>query len=246
MSLKAQTHFNTIHNVCVITPHGATQQFGMLIFVHEKTSASLPGHLTCLPCLLSHLNWLPHPHLILSNAWHAYTLAPPSHFRPHHSLWFLTPSSSSPWLTILTLLQGPQVMPPTPPSPPLTPPCTHLILSAAYHPYIGGVPSQHATDTAYNPYTCIVPAQHSSNAAYHPYTWSALPTCLKRPLTLAQSSRPLMILTLLQPPQDDTMMPPPISALTTPYASTPSPYHPYAPTARSRYASDATLNPPYA
>ncbi|MBW0505797.1 hypothetical protein O181_045512 [Austropuccinia psidii MF-1] len=55
MSLKAQTHFYTICNVWVITPHGATQQFGMLILVHEKTSAPPPGHLTPLPCLLSHM-----------------------------------------------------------------------------------------------------------------------------------------------------------------------------------------------
>ncbi|MBW0556891.1 hypothetical protein O181_096606 [Austropuccinia psidii MF-1] len=53
-----------------------------------------------------------------------------------------------------------------------------------------------------------VPSQHASIA----------------PLTLAQSSRPLMIFTLLQPPQDETMMLPPISALTTPYTSAPPPY----------------------
>ncbi|MBW0471002.1 hypothetical protein O181_010717 [Austropuccinia psidii MF-1] len=33
-----------------------------------------------------------------------------------------------------------------------------------------------------------------------------------------------MILMLLQRPQDGTMMPPPISTLTTPYASAPPPY----------------------
>ncbi|MBW0575324.1 hypothetical protein O181_115039 [Austropuccinia psidii MF-1] len=38
MSLKAQTHFHTTRNVWVITPYGATQQFGMLILVYEKTS----------------------------------------------------------------------------------------------------------------------------------------------------------------------------------------------------------------
>ncbi|MBW0494989.1 hypothetical protein O181_034704 [Austropuccinia psidii MF-1] len=73
--------------------------------------------------------------------------------------------------------------------------------------------------------TLAVPSQHASDA----------------PLTLAQSSRPLMILTLLQPPQDEITMPPPISALTTPYA-----YNSYAPTVPSRYSSDTTLNPPYA
>ncbi|MBW0564260.1 hypothetical protein O181_103975 [Austropuccinia psidii MF-1] len=65
MSLKAQTHFNTICNVGVITPHGATQQFGMLKFVDEMTSPPPPGHLSPLPCLLSRFNWLPHPRVIL-------------------------------------------------------------------------------------------------------------------------------------------------------------------------------------
>ncbi|MBW0499026.1 hypothetical protein O181_038741 [Austropuccinia psidii MF-1] len=46
-----------------------------------------------------------------------------------------------------------------------------------------------------------------------------------------------MILKLLQPPQDDTTMRPPLSALTT------TAYNPYPPAALSRYASDATLNP---
>ncbi|MBW0573023.1 hypothetical protein O181_112738 [Austropuccinia psidii MF-1] len=77
----------------------------------------------------------------------------PSHLFPHHSLCFHTPASSSPWLTILSLLQGPPVMPPTPPSPPL-----HLLAPAAYHPYACGVPSQNSSDTAYHPYPCIVPA----------------------------------------------------------------------------------------
>ncbi|MBW0544245.1 hypothetical protein O181_083960 [Austropuccinia psidii MF-1] len=56
LSLKAQTHFHTIRNVWVITPHDATQRFGMLILVHEKTSAPPPVHLTPLPCLLSRLS----------------------------------------------------------------------------------------------------------------------------------------------------------------------------------------------
>ncbi|MBW0580958.1 hypothetical protein O181_120673 [Austropuccinia psidii MF-1] len=66
-----------------------------------------------------------------------------------------------------------------------------------------------ASDTTYHPYahivlaqhasdTCGVPSQHASDAADHPYA------CI--------------------PPQDETITPPPISALTTPYASTPPPY----------------------
>ncbi|MBW0473663.1 hypothetical protein O181_013378 [Austropuccinia psidii MF-1] len=64
----------------------------------------------------------------------------PPHLHPHHSLCFRTPTSSSPWLTILTLLRGPQVMPPTPPSPlPNMPPKLLTILTLE-------VPSRHASD----------------------------------------------------------------------------------------------------
>ncbi|MBW0539269.1 hypothetical protein O181_078984 [Austropuccinia psidii MF-1] len=65
---------------------------------------------------------------------------------------------------------------------------------------------------------------------HHPYA------SLHPPLTILT---PLMILTLLQRSQDETTMHPPIYTLTTPY-------NPYAPAAPSRYASNATLNPPYA
>ncbi|MBW0555891.1 hypothetical protein O181_095606 [Austropuccinia psidii MF-1] len=68
------------------------------------------------------------------------------------SLCFCTPASSSPQLTILMLLQGPHVMPPTPPSPTFMPPLTCLILSATYHPYTCGVPTQHPSDASYHPY----------------------------------------------------------------------------------------------
>ncbi|MBW0585485.1 hypothetical protein O181_125200 [Austropuccinia psidii MF-1] len=47
-----------------------------------------------------------------------------------------------------------------------------------------------------------------------------------------------MILTLLPGPQDETMMPPPISTLKTPYASTPS--------CLKSLCSRGALNPPYA
>ncbi|MBW0492967.1 hypothetical protein O181_032682 [Austropuccinia psidii MF-1] len=84
------------------------------------------------------------------------------HLCPHHSLRFHTPASSSPWLKILTLLQGPQVMPPTRPSPPL-----RLL-----------APTQHAYNAAYYPYahsalpTCL---QHSLPSLR---LWSAFLTCL--------------------------------------------------------------------
>ncbi|MBW0495369.1 hypothetical protein O181_035084 [Austropuccinia psidii MF-1] len=59
MSLKEKTHINTICNVWVITPNGARKQFGMLIFMHEMSSAPPPDHLTPFPCLLSCMTWLP-------------------------------------------------------------------------------------------------------------------------------------------------------------------------------------------
>ncbi|MBW0487250.1 hypothetical protein O181_026965 [Austropuccinia psidii MF-1] len=93
----------------------------------------------------------------------------PPHLLPHNPLRFCMPASSSPCVTILTLLRGPQAMPPTPPSPLLTPPCHCLILSTAYHTYACGVPSQHTSHSAYHCYTCEVPSQHASNAAYNPY-----------------------------------------------------------------------------
>ncbi|MBW0493133.1 hypothetical protein O181_032848 [Austropuccinia psidii MF-1] len=139
----------------------------------------------------------------------------PPHLLPHHSLCFRTPASSSPWLTILTLLWGPQVMPPMPPSPLLSP--------TAYHPYAHGMPSRHASNAAYHPYTCIVPARHASNAAYHPYACSALPACLQRCLpSLRLQCHPNMPLTPLAVPFQHA-------------SNTPSHWpNPYAPAAPSR------------
>ncbi|MBW0488429.1 hypothetical protein O181_028144 [Austropuccinia psidii MF-1] len=105
MSLKAQTHFNTIRNVWVITPHGATKQFGILTFVDEMTSTPLPGHLTPLPCLLSRLNLLPHPRPILPML---------SMLRcPHHPP-DEAPTLPSPLLTIFMLTECPPNMALTP------------------------------------------------------------------------------------------------------------------------------------
>ncbi|MBW0490211.1 hypothetical protein O181_029926 [Austropuccinia psidii MF-1] len=78
----------------------------MLIFGYEMTSARPPNHLIPLPCLLSHMNWIPHqppkyastpttaplqspiltfphPHLILSTAYHAYAPASPASPLPY-------------------------------------------------------------------------------------------------------------------------------------------------------------------
>ncbi|MBW0475551.1 hypothetical protein O181_015266 [Austropuccinia psidii MF-1] len=111
MSLKAQTHINTICKVQVITPHGASQQFCLLIFVHEMTSSLPPDYLTPLPCLLSHINWLPHPLLIPSSPQHAYTPSPPSRYAsvaappypPHTSTPLPHPQPSLQHLTSLAI-----------------------------------------------------------------------------------------------------------------------------------------------
>ncbi|MBW0470342.1 hypothetical protein O181_010057 [Austropuccinia psidii MF-1] len=174
MSLKAQTHFHTMRNVWVITPHGATQH----MLLHQDPT---PDETPTLP-----------PHL-----------------RPHHSLRFRTPASSSPCIKILKLPRA----------------LNRCASDATNHPYACIVPAQHASDTAYHPYACIVPSRHASNATYHPYARSALPTCLQcflpslrlqcppnMPLTL------LTILTLAVPSQhasDTTYHPYACSALPT-------------------------------
>ncbi|MBW0469577.1 hypothetical protein O181_009292 [Austropuccinia psidii MF-1] len=68
ISLEAKTHINTILNAWVITPYGARQQFGMLIFMHEMTSSLPPDHLNSFACILSWMNWLPHHLLIISSS----------------------------------------------------------------------------------------------------------------------------------------------------------------------------------
>ncbi|MBW0545090.1 hypothetical protein O181_084805 [Austropuccinia psidii MF-1] len=104
-----------------------------------------------------------------------------------------------------------------------------------YHPYARGVPSQHDSNTAYHPYARGVPSRHDSNTTYHPYA-HRVPSRhgSDAALTPAQSSKPLMILTLLPGPQYDTKMPPCAAC------------NPYAPAATSRYASETALSPPYA
>ncbi|MBW0481762.1 hypothetical protein O181_021477 [Austropuccinia psidii MF-1] len=147
MSLIAKTHINNICEVQVTTPHGARKKFSILIFVHDMTSALPPDHLTPLPCLLLRMNWLPHqpliistrgqdilphPHLILSAAYHAYSPKVLSRYDSDTA----TPASSSPQLTMLTLPLHPQYMPLTlppyvRPHPSLrfcTPPLTMLML----------------------------------------------------------------------------------------------------------------------
>ncbi|MBW0483244.1 hypothetical protein O181_022959 [Austropuccinia psidii MF-1] len=98
------------------------------------------------------------------------------------------------------------------------PHCTHHSLCfhtpAPYHPYTHKVPSQHASNAACHPYARVVPSRHASNAAYHPSAH----------IVPSQHPHTGLILMLLQRPQDETTILPPISVLTTPYASAPPPY----------------------
>ncbi|MBW0535604.1 hypothetical protein O181_075319 [Austropuccinia psidii MF-1] len=116
---------------------------------------------------------------------------------PHHSLCFCTPASSSPWLTILRLLHGPQFIPPTPPSPPL-----HLLAPALSYPSLTILTLVECLPDMPPMLLTIlmlaVPSQNASDTAYH--------ACAHNP------------------PQEETRMLGPISALTTPYASAPLPY----------------------
>ncbi|MBW0582845.1 hypothetical protein O181_122560 [Austropuccinia psidii MF-1] len=199
----------------------------------ELASASPPNPLQCLACLstrtplqmrLQHcppsppslLLTLLHPCLIFSLAYNTYTPAGPSS------------NASNATLT------------------PLTPPCTHLLPSLL----------------------SWMPAQNASDAAYHPYDLSALPTCLQCCLpSLYLQCPPYM------PPTPPSHWPNPQGRLRSLHScsflkmrlqccppSLPSPplmllnphlifstaYNSYAPSAPSIYASDATLNPPYA
>ncbi|MBW0576637.1 hypothetical protein O181_116352 [Austropuccinia psidii MF-1] len=131
--LKAQTHFNTICNVGVITPHGATQQFGML---------RLPPHCLVISTLYhadSHVligfrispNPLPYLPCLCARTPLQMRLR---HFPPISAL--TTPyASTPPPLTIFMLLQRPQDETTMPPSPLLTLLHPRLIFSLAYNPY---------------------------------------------------------------------------------------------------------------
>ncbi|MBW0565647.1 hypothetical protein O181_105362 [Austropuccinia psidii MF-1] len=150
MSLKAQTHFNTIYNVWVITPHGATQQFGIRRLLPHHLHAYAP---TPPPDETLKL----HPEL-----------------GPHHYLRFYTPQ-----LTIFTLLKPPQDETRMPPSPLPTLPHPRLIFSLAYNPYAAEGASSYASDTALTPpYASLHPPNRICFLPSL-CLWSAFPTCLK-------------------------------------------------------------------
>ncbi|MBW0478690.1 hypothetical protein O181_018405 [Austropuccinia psidii MF-1] len=114
MSLNEKILIKTIHNLWVITPHGASQKLAMLMLMHETASSPLVDTLPALSCLLSCMNWLPDLLLIISSIDHAYY---------YPKIGFRTNASASLPCTILMLLQ---------PS---------LIISATYHAYAPELPS---------------------------------------------------------------------------------------------------------
>ncbi|MBW0495324.1 hypothetical protein O181_035039 [Austropuccinia psidii MF-1] len=79
----------------VITYRGARQQFGILIFVLWMTPSPLPDHLTPLPCLLSHMNWLLHHLLIISSSSQDMLPLLPLPLQNNPSLRFHTPTTPS-------------------------------------------------------------------------------------------------------------------------------------------------------
>ncbi|MBW0558269.1 hypothetical protein O181_097984 [Austropuccinia psidii MF-1] len=164
--------------------------------------------------------------------------------RPHSPLGVtpklppITPYASTPApLTIHTLPWNPQDIPPTPPSTLLMPPHARLILFTNYHPYALSVSSQHAFNAAphlhphhslrgalkiyllrcllfadYHPYALSVSSKHASNASHHLHPHHSL-----------RFHTPATHHTYTPCPPNIPPTLPPISALITPYASTPPP-----------------------
>ncbi|MBW0555089.1 hypothetical protein O181_094804 [Austropuccinia psidii MF-1] len=152
VSLKAQTHFNTIHNVRVISP---------LWLPH--------------PHLIRH-NYLHVYEPALPSRLDSDT-APP--LRPHHSLRFHTPAHTIFMLTwctpnmlptslILTLAQVPSQYAPDTAYDHYARGVHSQHAPDTNYPYACVVPSRHAPNTAY-PYACVVPSRHAPDTAYHPY-----------------------------------------------------------------------------
>ncbi|MBW0485119.1 hypothetical protein O181_024834 [Austropuccinia psidii MF-1] len=183
ISLKAQTHFNTICNVWVISPPQR------LAFLHARTALQMRLR-HCPPIFILTTPYAftppPLPSLRLrmpsrhacNNAYHPYHCVVPSRHASNNTY--------DPYACVVP---------------------SQLASNTDYHPYTRGVPSQHAPDTVYHPYAhgapsqhapdtthpyaCVVPSRLASNTAYHPYAHgvpsrhclpslclqSALPTC---------------------------------------------------------------------
>ncbi|MBW0504268.1 hypothetical protein O181_043983 [Austropuccinia psidii MF-1] len=150
MSLKAQTPFNTIRNIWVISPHWLLP----------------PRHLACLractapPSPSSPLLTLSHP-----RPYHPYACVVPCRHASStasHPYAHVVPSqhaSDNAYHPYTRLV-----------------PSQHAS-NTTYDPYTCVVPSRHASDTAYHPYACGVPSQHCLPSLC---SCSALPTCLQQ------------------------------------------------------------------
>ncbi|MBW0535160.1 hypothetical protein O181_074875 [Austropuccinia psidii MF-1] len=198
MSLKAQTHFNTIRNVWVFSTHWLPP---------PQRLACLRAH-TALQMRLRHC-----PPISVLNTPYAFTPPP----LPSLCAW-------SALLTLLTILMLAQCPPDTTYPYTCVVPSRHAS-DTAYHPYACVEPSRHAFDTTYHPYACCppdmpmtqltiltlvecppdmayhlyargVPSGHAPNTTYDPYACvvpsrhclpslrlqSALPTCSRHHL----------------------------------------------------------------
>ncbi|MBW0573583.1 hypothetical protein O181_113298 [Austropuccinia psidii MF-1] len=183
----------------------------------ELDSTSPPNPLQRLACLRAHTPL----QMRLQHCPHISVLTTP---------YTSTPPSSSPWIIILTLLRGPQVMPLTPPSPPLTPPRSHRLPSLR----------------SYSARQTCLQCSLLSLAL-----WSAFLTCLQcrlptlrlwiALLTCLQSCLPSLC---LQCPANMPPMLRTILMLAVPsWHASDAPYHPYACGVPSQHASKAAYHP---
>ncbi|MBW0521685.1 hypothetical protein O181_061400 [Austropuccinia psidii MF-1] len=207
MSLKAQTHFNTICNVWVISPHWLTHPHLICPkashaytpapdtayhpYARGVPSQHAPDTADPYTCVV------PSPHApdityhpyacevpsrhAPSTAYHPYAHGVPSHMLPT-LLTILTLAECNPnmlptLLTILTLAECTPNMLPTLLTILTLAECTP---DTAYHPYACVVSSRHAPDTTY-PYACVVPSQHCLPSLH---SRGALPTCSQHHLSL--------------------------------------------------------------
>ncbi|MBW0500018.1 hypothetical protein O181_039733 [Austropuccinia psidii MF-1] len=189
ISLKAQTHFNTIHNARGTSPHWLLppQRLGCLractalqmrlrncplisvlttpyVFTPPplpslRLQSALP---TCSQHSLPSLCSVPSRHAP-DTIYHPYARRVPSRHAPGVPLRHAPGTAYHPYASRVHSQHAPHT--------------TYLYAcvvpsrhasDTAYHPYACGVPARHAPDTTYR-YACVVPSQHAPNTTY-PYT----------------------------------------------------------------------------
>ncbi|MBW0486312.1 hypothetical protein O181_026027 [Austropuccinia psidii MF-1] len=205
----------------------ASRQLQLSHVSHENVTQSPNPFQHYSQCLGNYISWcypaVLHAHICAQEdfcptAWSSHPFTMPTLMLELDSASHPNPLQCLAFLRARTPLQMRlQNYPPSLPSPLLTLPHPCFIFSLVYNPYAPAGPLTYASKATLThliqpPLTIItlaVPSQHSSNATYQFYA-HVVPTrhASDAPLTLASSSRPLMILMLLQPPQDETTMPP--------------------------------------